>query len=61
MDQKAQNHTVAVAVRIEHETETDRVFLVFEIVDEKFKQRIKQDWTQDIDLKVVGTTLEEDK
>lgn len=61
MDPKALNQTVAVAVRIEHEAETDRVFLVFEVVDEKFKQRIKQDWTQDIDLKVVGKNLQEDK
>lgn len=61
MNTKAQNQTVAVAVRIEHETETDRVFLVFEIVDEKFKQRIKQDWTQDIDLKVEGKNLKEDE
>ena len=60
MDKKAQNQTVAVAVRVEHQPETDKVFLVFEIVDEKFKQKIKADWSKDIDLKLVGKTLEED-
>jgi hypothetical protein len=50
-------HTVATAVRIEHIPETDRVFLVFEIVDEQFKQKIKADWTQDIDLELKGKEL----
>lgn len=60
MDRKAQNKTVATAVRVEYNPETDKLFLVFEVVDEQFKQRIKTDWSQDIDLKLVGKTLEED-
>ncbi|HVI40240.1 MAG TPA: hypothetical protein VM577_06240 [Anaerovoracaceae bacterium] len=61
MDKKAQNQTVAVAIRVEYQPETDKLFLVFEVVDEKFKQKIKADWSQDVELKLVGKTLEEDK
>jgi hypothetical protein len=50
-------HTVAEAVRVEHDRHTDTVFLVFEIVDEKFKSRIKKDWTQDIPLRIIDKKL----
>lgn len=60
MDSKAQNQTVATAVRIEYQEDTGKVFLVFEIIDENFKQRVKADWTKDIDLKLVGKNLEKD-
>ena len=49
--------TVAVAVRIEHNPDNDELFLVFQIVDEDFKSRIKKDWTQDIDLQLIGKSL----
>ncbi len=49
--------TVAEAVRVEYIKEADKVFLVFEIVDEAFKKKIKEDWTQDIDLEIIGRTL----
>ena len=34
-------HVVASAVRVEHEEDSDALFLVFEVTDEKFKQQIK--------------------
>lgn len=54
---KGTHHTVAVAVRVEHIPDTDRVFLVFEIIDERFKQNIKSDWTKNIDLELKGKEL----
>lgn len=50
-------HTIAKAVRVEHETQTDSIFLVFEVVDERFKQKVKQDWMQDIEVKLIGRDL----
>ena len=51
-------HIVAEAVRIEHEQKSDTFYLVFEITDEKFRNRIKTDWTQDIDLKVIDVKVD---
>ena len=51
-------HIVAEAVRLEHEQKTDTFYLVFEITDEKFRNRIKQDWTQDIDLRVIDVQVD---
>ena len=50
---------VATAVRVEHEENTDTVYLVFKIIDDKFKAKIKKDWTQDIDLKLINKKLYE--
>lgn len=44
---------VAKAVRLEHDHQTGQVFLVFEIIDERFKQRVKQNWLEDIELELV--------
>ena len=61
MKEKDKYHIVAEAVRIEHEKATDTFYLVFEITDEKFRNRIKNDWTQDIDLVVIDRKLAEFK
>lgn len=60
MNHKAMNQTLAKAVRVEYDADTDSVFLVFEIVDERFKQEVKKDWTKDVDVKVVGRNLVRD-
>ena len=52
---------VAVAVRVEHDRSDDSVFLVFKIIDEKFKSRIKKDWTQDIPMIIIDKKLVEFK
>lgn len=54
-------HTVAKAVRVEHDRSDDTVFLVFKIIDEKFKSRIKNDWTQDIPMIIIDKKLVEFK
>ena len=57
MSKDFEKDTVAVAVRIEHIPEHDEVFLVFKIINERFKQRIKADWSEDIELKVINKNL----
>lgn len=51
------HHVVAKAVRLEHEEKSDRMYLVFEIVDEKFKKEVRENWTKDVDLKIMGRDL----
>ncbi len=58
---KEEKTTVAKVVRIEHNQHNDNIYLVFKIVDEGFKQRVKQDWMQDIDVKLIGRDLMEEK
>ena len=57
MNKKDAYKSVATAVRVEHEENTDTVYLVFKIIDDKFKAKIKGNWTQDIDLKLVNKKL----
>lgn len=49
---------VATAVRLEHDPKTDIFYLVFQITDEKFRNKIKMDWTQDIDLRVIDVLVD---
>lgn len=49
--------TVAEAVRIEYEENTGRLFIVFEVKNEKFKQDIKKNWTKDIEYKLIDKQL----
>jgi len=48
---------VAEAVRVELEEQNDVLYLVFKITDEQFKQKIKKNWLEDIDLKIIGKKL----
>lgn len=48
---------VARAVRTELESKSDRFFIVFEIIDEEFKSKIKKNWDDDIELKILDKTL----
>lgn len=52
-----ENNVVAEVVRIEHDPKTDDLFLVFEIIDECFKKRIKKNWMEDVPLKLIGKKL----
>ncbi len=52
-----QLEAIATAVRIECDSDTDDVFITFKITDEKFKQEVKKDWSQDIEVKVRGRDL----
>lgn len=48
---------VAEAVRIEFEEKTGKLFIVFEVKDEKYKQDIKKNWTKDIEYRLVDKSL----
>ena len=56
---KPNEKILAEASRIEIEEKTGRVFLVFEIVDEKLRQDVKKNWTADIEYRLVDRSLVE--
>ncbi len=52
---------LAKAVRVESDPEKNELYLVFEVVDESFKKRIKENWMDDIELKLIGKNLVSNK
>ncbi len=48
---------VGEAVRMEFEEKTGKLYLVFEIKNEKYKQNIKKNWTDDIEFKIIDKKL----
>lgn len=58
---KPYEHIIAEASRIEYEEKTGRLFIVFEIKNEKIKQDIKKNWTQDINYKLIDKFLIKDE
>lgn len=44
---------VASAVRVEVDNTTDDIYLVFKIVNEQFKQKIRGNWQDDVELLLV--------
>jgi hypothetical protein len=52
-----QDRVVAEAVRVEYEEQTGRLYIVFEVKDEKYKQDIKKNWTKDIEYRLVDKFL----
>ena len=53
------NDTVARAMRMELDPLTGDMYLVFKVIDEDFKQRVREDWEQDVELKILGKDLKE--
>jgi len=51
---------VAEAVRIEVEEKTGKVFIVFEVKNEKLKKDIKTNWTKDIEYRIIDRSLIEE-
>lgn len=49
--------TVARAIRMEVDPLTGDLYLVFKVIDESFKQRIREDWDADVELKILGREL----
>lgn len=54
---------VAEAVRLEYEEKTGKLFIVFEVKNEKYKQKIKKNWVEDIEYRLIDKSLvmEEEK
>lgn len=51
---------IGEACRVEVEEKTGRVFIVFEVKDEKHKQDIKKNWIKDIEYRLVDKLLVEE-
>ena len=49
--------TIAEAVRIEFEQKTGELFIVLKVVDGKFKQDVKNNWTKDIEYRLIDRYL----
>ncbi len=58
---KNHERVIAEACRIEVEEKTGRVFIVFEVKDEKYKQDIKKNWTKDIEYRLIDKSLVEEE
>jgi len=56
-----QDKVVAEAVRIEYEDRTGKFYIVFEVIDEKYKQSLKKDWVKDIEFRLVDKLLVENE
>jgi hypothetical protein len=54
---KPDQQIIGTAVRIEVEESTGRLFLVFEIKDEKHKKDIKSNWTDDLEYRLIERNL----
>lgn len=48
---------IGEAIRVEYEEATGRLFIVFEIKNEKQKNFIKSNWTHDIEYKLIDRLL----
>jgi hypothetical protein len=48
---------LAEAVRVEYEHHTGEVFIVFKVLDNKFKEDIKINWTKDIEYRIIDKHL----
>lgn len=51
---------IAEAVRLEYEEKTGKLFIVFEITNEKHKQDIRKNWAGDIEFRLIDKTLVKD-
>jgi hypothetical protein len=54
---KPDEEVVGEAVRIEYQEQDGKLFLVFEITNEKYKQTVKKDWIKDIEFRLVERSL----
>jgi hypothetical protein len=57
MKNKSLNTILAEAIRIDYENSSGEVYIVFQVLDEDFKKHIKDNWIDDIDLKIIGRKL----
>jgi hypothetical protein len=54
---KATEEVMGEAVRVEVEEKTGRLFIVFEITNEKYRQEVKNNWTNDIEFRLIDKKL----
>ena len=53
----SEKRTVAIAVRVEYDRNNDDTFIVFKIIDPTFKQKVRDDWDDGIQLRMINTSL----
>jgi len=51
------DEVIAEAVRIEYEEKSGKLYIVFEVTNEKYKQDIKKNWIKDIEYRLVDKSL----
>ena len=56
-----QDNVVAEAGRIEYEEQTGKLYIVFEVKNEKYKQDIKKNWMNDIEFRLIDKLLVKDE
>lgn len=54
---KADEQIVGEAIRIEFDENSGKLYIVFEISNEKQKQNIMKTWADDIEYKLIGKFL----
>lgn len=54
---KPDEDIVGEAVRVEYTEHDGKLFLIFEITNEKYKQDIKKNWVQDLEFRLVDKLL----
>jgi hypothetical protein len=52
-------NTVARAYRMEIDPNTEDLYLVFKVIDVSFKKRIRESWSRDVELQILGKDLVE--
>ena len=55
------NELLAEACRIEYDEKTDKLYIDFEVKNLLFKQKIKKEWTKDLEFIIVDKQLYESK
>lgn len=50
-------NTIAKAIRVEIDESNDNTYIVFKITDEKFKQKVREHWLDDVEVKIIGKHL----
>lgn len=54
---KQDEQIIGEAVRLEYEEKTGKLFIFFEIRDEKHKQDIRKNWVNDIEFRLTDKLL----
>lgn len=51
------NEILAEACRIEYDEKLDKLYIVFEVKNLSFKQKIKKDWIKDLEFVLIDKNL----
>lgn len=54
-----EKEVLAEVVRLEYDEKADKLYMVFEVKNQLFKQKIKREWTEDLEFKLIDKQLVE--